>query len=85
MGKLIDDMDLKKNRSMVKSESPEVRCRSVMMKTGGAKMRKISIMASKPNEDLWLRSVPLQEVIGEIRMGYIAGVRSTWVNGDQDH
>ena len=42
------------------------------------------MVVSKSNVDLGLRSFPLQEVTGEIRMGDIARVRSTWVNGDQD-
>ena len=41
-------------------------------------------MASKLELDLWLRSVPLLKVPGEIRMGDIGGMRSTWLNGNQD-
>ena len=40
-------------------------------------------MVSKSEVDLSLRSVSLLEVIGEIRMGDIERVTSTWLNGDQ--
>ena len=47
MEKIINDGDLQKIRSMVKNESTEARCRSVMMKIGGFKTRKISMVVSK--------------------------------------
>ena len=36
-------------------------------------------MASESDVDLWLRSIPLLKVTGEITIGDIAGVRSSMV------
>ena len=71
-------------RSRVVCQFVDEICKSCILWMDDNKSRKGSTVASKSEVYLWLRLVPLLEVIGEIRMGDIAEVRSTLVNGDQD-